>query len=72
MAVIRIEVNDSVQAISALAGVEQTFDCWLKRGIEECHGVDLARARSYRTPELVYCSGADEDGMAYPAIGGER
>ena len=61
LAVVHIEVDDPAEAISALAGSEGAFERWLKRRIEDLHGVDVARARSGAPPELVFLAEPDRE-----------
>ena len=57
MAVVHVEVDDPARALSALADSDGPFERWLKRGIEEFHGVDVDRERPRRMPEPVFRSG---------------
>lgn len=65
-AVVLMEVDDPAQAVAALAGSQETFDGWLKRRIEECHGVDVTRARPNRALELVFRLGPEAPGAGRP------
>ena len=57
VAVVHMEVDGLARAISGLAGSEGTFERWLKRKVEEFHGVDVARARPNAVPEVVFRAG---------------
>ena len=54
VAVVHVEVDDPAEAISLLADSTGTFETWLKRRLEELHGVPVARVGSNRAPELVF------------------
>ena len=72
VAVILMELDDPVQAVSMLAGSEEDFDRWLKHGIRQYHGVDVGRARPKMVPELVFRSAPDPQIPARPANGERR
>lgn len=58
LAVVRMELDDPLEAVSMLAGSEEGFERWLKRKIGEFHGVDVARAGTKAAPELVFRAGS--------------
>ena len=60
MAVVHVEADDPLEAVSMLAASEGGFERWLKRKVEEFHGVDVARAGSKAAPELVFRAGSQE------------
>lgn len=60
LAVVHMEADDPLKAVSMLAGSEETFEMWLKRKVEEFHGVDVARAGAKAAPELVFRAGSQE------------
>jgi hypothetical protein len=53
-----MEADDPLEAVSMLAGSEDDFERWLKRKVEEFHGVDVARAGAKTAPELVFRAGS--------------
>lgn len=57
LAVVHTEVDDAAEAILAFADSTGTFETWLKRRVEELHGVAVARAESNTAPELVFRTG---------------
>lgn len=69
-AVVHLEAEDTARALSMLADSEETFERWLKRGIEEFHGVDVSRARFGASPEIVFRSGPGTKNVT--PQGGER
>ena len=58
LALIHIEADDPLEAVSMLAGSEEGFERWLKRKIGEFHGVDVARAGARAAPEPVFRAGS--------------
>ena len=58
LAVVHMEADDPLEAVSMLAGSEDDFERWLKRKVEEFHGVDVARAGAKTAPELVFRAGS--------------
>ncbi len=57
LAVVHVEAHDPLGAVSMLAASEGDFERWLKRKVEEFHGVDVARAGARAIPELVFRTG---------------
>lgn len=68
--VVLVEVENPVLALSMLADSEENFERWLKRRIEEFHGVDVSRARFVAPPEIVFRSGPGTGSGTPPS--GER
>ena len=58
LAVVHLEADDPLEAVSMLAGSEEGFEIWLKRKAEEFHGVDVTRAGVRAAPELVFRAGS--------------
>ena len=58
LAVVHMEVDDPLKAVLMLAGPEEIFEGWLKRKIDEFHGVDVARASAKAAPELIFRTGS--------------
>ncbi len=69
-AVVHVEAEDAALALSRLADSEGVFERWLKRRIEEFHGVDVSGASFGALSEIVFSSGPGTDGGTPPR--GER
>lgn len=70
LAIVHVEAEDAARALSMLADSEEAFEKWLKRRIEEFHGVDVSRARFGASLEIVLRSGPGTGSGKPP--GGER
>ena len=62
LAVVHVEVDDAAEAILVLADSTVAFEAWLKRRVEEFHGVAVARARANAAPELVFLAQPEKRG----------
>ncbi len=69
-AVVHVEAEDAALALSMLVDSEEVFERWLKRRIEEFHGVDVSGAGFEASPEIVFRSGPGTESGTPP--GGER
>jgi hypothetical protein len=69
-AIVLVEAEDTARALSMLADSDEIFERWLKRRIEEFHGVDVSRARFGASLEIVFRSGSGTGSGTPP--GGER
>lgn len=69
-AIVLVEAEDTARALSTLADSDGAFERWLKRRIEEFHGVDVSHARFGASPEIVFRSEPGTDGGT--PLGGGR
>ena len=65
-ALVLVEAEDAALALSMLADSEEAFERWLKRRIEEFHGVDVSHVGFRAAPELVFRSGPGTDSGTPP------
>lgn len=54
LAVVHMEVDDAGEAISVFADSTGTFETWLKRRVEELHGMVVGPMGFNTAPELVF------------------